>query len=208
MHSYCLNFIPHLFPNLLFSTFLAGPIEIGLLLCTPSIPENEMNRMHYIPLGRDVEQGDLPSFYKWYQIRERKVCQLWNYWSSGSFLFLLTGREPQRLWAIEEERMGRYLAQHVFPVSHLPVPFHQLLRTVLPRLIVFPPPLMKAGIEIVIKPHRGGELYLQADSSEGHSTLNVFLSFCSSDDGFMNFMIVKICIVCQSLPLAFTFRLW
>lgn len=41
---------------------LAGPIEIGLLLRTRSIPENEMNRMHYIPLGRDIEQGDLPPF--------------------------------------------------------------------------------------------------------------------------------------------------
>lgn len=97
MHSYCLNFIPHFSSICSLLPLLAGPIEIGLLLRTPSIPENETNRMHYIPLGRDVEQGDLPSFYKWYQIRERKVCQLWNYWSSGSFLFLLTEREPQRL---------------------------------------------------------------------------------------------------------------
>lgn len=64
MHSYCLNFIPHFSSICSPLPLLAGPIEIGLLLHTPSTPENEMNRMHYIPLGRDVEQGDLPSFYK------------------------------------------------------------------------------------------------------------------------------------------------
>lgn len=104
MHSYCLNFIRHFSSICSPLPLLAGPIEIGLLLHTPSIPENETNRMHYIPLGRNVEKGDLPSFYKWYQIRESKVCQLWNYWSSGSFLFLLTERELQRLLETSNRR--------------------------------------------------------------------------------------------------------
>lgn len=93
MHSFCLNFIADF--SLICSPlpFLSGPVVIGLLLHTPSVSENEMSRMHYIPLETHVEQGDSPFFfffYKWYRIRERKVCQLWNYWSSGSFLFLFT----------------------------------------------------------------------------------------------------------------------
>lgn len=47
---------------------LSGSIETALLLQTLSIPENEMNRMHYIPLGRDVEQGDLPTFFFFLQM--------------------------------------------------------------------------------------------------------------------------------------------
>ena len=69
--------------------------------------------------------------------------------------------------------MVTYLARHVLSVSHFPLPCYQLLRTILPRLIVFPPPLMKEGKEIVMEPHGGNELYLQTDSGEVHSTLNV-----------------------------------
>lgn len=79
MHSYCLNLIP-LFPS------ICSP---QLVLLLHAIPENEMSSMRYISPGRDTEQRDLPSFYKWYQINEWKVCQLWNYCSSGSLLFLL-----------------------------------------------------------------------------------------------------------------------
>ena len=63
MHSFCLNFIADFSSICSLLLVLSGPIEISLLLHTPNIPENEMNRMHYIPLGRDVEQRDLPSFF-------------------------------------------------------------------------------------------------------------------------------------------------
>lgn len=61
MQSYCLNCIPHFSLICSLLPLLARPIEIGLLLHTPNIPENE-NRMHHISLGGDAEQGDLPSF--------------------------------------------------------------------------------------------------------------------------------------------------
>lgn len=63
MHSFCLNFIADFSFICTPLLLLSGPIETALLLQTLSIPENEMNRMHYIPLGRDVEQGDLPTFF-------------------------------------------------------------------------------------------------------------------------------------------------
>lgn len=110
MCSFCLNFIadfssicsPLLFPS--------GSIEIGLLLRTPSIPENEMNRMHNIPLGRDVELRDLPSFLT-NDIKSRKgksfSCEITHHPGLSCFCSLrdiVTGKEYET-----------HLAQHVFP---------------------------------------------------------------------------------------------
>lgn len=93
MHSYCLNFIPHFSSICSSFPLLAGPIEISRLLCSPSFPENETNRMHYIPLGRDVEQRDLPSFFT-NDIKSGKgksvSCEITDH--PGLSCFLLTER--------------------------------------------------------------------------------------------------------------------
>lgn len=121
MHSFCLNFIADF--SLICSPlpFLSGPVVIGLLLHTPSVSENEMSRMHYIPLETHVEQGDSPFFFFFTNDIEsgkgKSVsCEITDHPGLSCFCSLRVTETVER--NNTGKANGRCWAQHVFLIPH------------------------------------------------------------------------------------------